>query len=241
MKALEGLCAKRNDWQPLVAAWESRAETQRDPARRGDALRAAAQVAAEHPGAGDPRLSLRLNRKLLALDPSDAAAQASLERLYQDNQDTSGLIDFLKMRLQNTPDPDENVELLKRIARTSEEGARDVVTATEHYQKVLELRDNDREALEALGRIYESTEQWAEFIDVTRKQIKVTADRNTKALLYFRCGSVMEAKFGREQDAIRYYDAAIKTSPSCLPAVHGLRDLYRRREEWPRVIETLEL
>ena len=51
----------------------------------------------------------------------------------------------------------------------------------------------------------------------------------------------MEAKFGREQDAIRYYDAAIKTSPTCLPAVHGLRDLYRRREEWPRVIETLEL
>ena len=40
---------------------------------------------------------------------------------------------------------------------------------------------------------------------------------------------------------IRYYDAAIKTSPSCLPAVHGLRDLYRRREDWPRVIETLEL
>ena len=51
----------------------------------------------------------------------------------------------------------------------------------------------------------------------------------------------MEAKFGREHDAIRYYDAAIKTSPNCMPAVHGLRDLYRRREEWPRVIETLEL
>ena len=99
----------------------------------------------------------------------------------------------------------------------------------------------NRDALDALGRIYESTEQWAEFIDVTRRQIKVTNDRNTKALLYFKCGSVMEAKFGREHDAIRYYDAAIKTSTACLPAVHGLRDLYRRREEWPRVIETLEL
>ncbi|HMG55041.1 MAG TPA: tetratricopeptide repeat protein, partial [Kofleriaceae bacterium] len=62
-----------------------------------------------------------------------------------------------------------------------------------------------------------------------------------KALLYFKCGSVMEAKFGKEDDAIRYYDAAIKTSPACLPAVHGLRDLYRRREDWPRVIQTLEL
>ena len=59
--------------------------------------------------------------------------------------------------------------------------------------------------------------------------------------MYFKCGSVMEAKFGKEEDAIRYYDAAIKTSPSCLPAVHGLRDLYRRRKDWPRVIQTLEL
>ena len=62
-----------------------------------------------------------------------------------------------------------------------------------------------------------------------------------KALLYFKCGSVMESKFGKEDDAIRYYDAAIKTSPSCLPAVHGLRDLYLRRKDWPRVIQTLEL
>ena len=51
----------------------------------------------------------------------------------------------------------------------------------------------------------------------------------------------MESKFGKEDDAIRYYDAAIKTSPSCLPAVHGLRDLYLRKEDWPRVIQTLEL
>src|SRR5678815_5427558 len=51
----------------------------------------------------------------------------------------------------------------------------------------------------------------------------------------------MEAKFGREEDAIRYYDAAIKTSAACMPAIHGLRDLYRRREDWPRVIQTLEL
>src|SRR5207248_1598427 len=153
----------------------------------------------------------------------------------------SGLVEVLKMRLAANTGGHDTVELLKKIARTSEEGARDVDTATEHYQKILELEPENRDALDALGRIYESTEQWAELIDITRRLIKVTTDRNTKALLYFKCGSVMEAKFGREQDAIRYYDAAIKTSPSCLPAVHGLRDLYRRREEWPRVIETLEL
>ena len=239
VKALEELCHTRNDWEPLIAAYERRAETQRDPQRRGDALRTAAQLAHQH--GRDRDHAVRLNRKLLELDPMDPGAQATLERHYEASQDMSGLVEVLKMRLAHARDDDESVQILKRIARTSEEGARDVETAIEYYQKILALHENDRDALEALGRIYESTEQWAEFIDVTRKQIKVTNDRNTRALLYFRCGSVLEAKFSREHDAIRYYHEAIKTSSACLPAVHGLRDLYRRREEWPRVIETLEL
>ncbi|HEY4176067.1 MAG TPA: tetratricopeptide repeat protein [Kofleriaceae bacterium] len=240
VKLLEDLCARRNDWQLLIAAYEKRAEYQKDPTRKADALRAASQLVADHM-AGDKRASLRIQRKLLTVDPVDAEAVANIEQLYEDEQDKTGLVDVLKMRLSAARDKQETVELLKRIARVSEEGARDVDTATEHYNKLLELQPDSREALDALSRIYETTEQWAEYIDVTRKLIKVTNDRNTKALLYFRCGSVMEAKFAREQDAIRYYDAAIKTSAACMPAVHGLRDLYRRREEWPRVIESLEL
>ncbi|HEX4417707.1 MAG TPA: tetratricopeptide repeat protein [Kofleriaceae bacterium] len=239
IKTLEELCRRRNDWQPLIIAYERRAETQRDAQRKIGALRKAAELAHDH--ATDARDSVRIRRKLLDADPGDLGAASQLERFYEDNQDPSGLIEVLKLRLQHAEGQDASVELHRRIAQVSEEGARDVDTATEHYHKILELEPENKDALEALGRIYESTERWAELIEITRKQIKVTTDRTTRGLLYFRCGSVMEAKFSREHDAIRYYDAAIKTSPACLPAVHGLRDLYRRREEWPRVIETLEL
>ncbi len=238
VKLLEEICERNKDWQPLIDAYERRAEYQKDTTRKTDALRTAAKLADSHQGG---RGSVQLIRKLLAIDPRDAAAQATLERYYNRSEDNTGLVEVLKLQLQQVRDHDDKVQLLKKIARASEKEARDVATATEYYQKVLELRDTDRDALEALGRIYESTEKWAEFIDITRKQIKVTSDRNTRALLYFRCGSVLEAKFGREHDAIRYYHEAIKTSAACLPAVHGLRDLYRKREEWPRVIETLEL
>ena len=199
VKVLDDLCRQRKDWAPLIAAWERRAEIQRDPARRADALRAAAALATER--AEDPRASVRLNRKLLAVDPGDLGAAATLERYYEENQDRSGLIDVLKVRLQHAP-ANETVELLKRIARASEEGARDVDTATEHYLKILELQPDNRDALEALGRIYESTEQWAEFIDVTRRQIKVTTDRNTKALLVLQVrlgdGGQVRPRAGRD-------------------------------------------
>jgi tetratricopeptide (TPR) repeat protein len=239
-QSLDEICAARADWMPLIVAWERRADHQKDPQRRTDALRAAAQLATDH-AVGDHKLGIRLQKKLLALDPLDSDAAAALERYYESHADPSGLVDVLKTRLAAAVTPDDTVALLRKIARTSEDGGRDVETATEHYRKILEIQKDNREALESLARIFESTEQWAEYVEVTRDLIKVTTDRPTKALLFFRCGSVMEAKFGRESDAIRYYHHAIKTSPHCMPAVHGLRDLYRRREEWGRVIETLEL
>ncbi len=239
-RSLDEICALRADWLPLIVAWERRADGQRDVQRRTDALRTALQVVGEH-ATGDVKLGVRLQRKLLALDPGDAELAVSLERYYETHADPSSLIDVLRARLATAITPDDTVALLKKIARTSEEGGRDVVTATEHYRKILDIQRDNRDALDALARIYESTEQWAEYVEITRDLIKVTTDRTTKALLFFRCGSVMEAKFSREHDAIRYYHHAIKTSTSCMPAVHGLRDLYRRREDWHRVIETLEL
>ncbi|HEY0253593.1 MAG TPA: hypothetical protein VGC41_18800, partial [Kofleriaceae bacterium] len=96
VKILEDICRTRGDWQPLMTAWEKRAEIQKEPTRRTSALRHAADLAKDR--ASDPRASVRLNRKLLQLDPSDAVASQTLERYYEDAQDRSGLIDVLKMR-----------------------------------------------------------------------------------------------------------------------------------------------
>lgn len=237
-KALESIAAKRRDFSLLVTAYERRAAGTTDPARQVEALKAAAHYAQL---VNDPAVLVRIQRQLLVHDPSDREAAHTLERYYEEHNDPTGLVEVLRSRLANAEDQAEVAELWRRIAHVSEEGARDVTAAIDAYQKLLELQPEHREALDALARIYESTEKWNEFIEVTRRQIKITTDRPAKALMFFRCGSVMEAKFSREDDAIRYYDQAIKASASCLPAVHGLRDIYLRRKDWPRVIESLEL
>lgn len=237
--ALEEICALRNDYLPLVAAFERRAQVTRDANRRVDAYRRAALIAETH--IGDPERVAELRKKVLSLDPNDTPSAAALEAYFRERKDIAGLIELLQMLLAGARERDTTIALLQRIAEVSEEEARDVEGAIAHYLKILDLDSGHIESLEALGRIYEATERWVELIDITRRQIRGMSDRNSKALLFFRCGSVMEAKFGREEDAIRYYEAAIKVSAACMPAIHGLRDLYRRRQDWPRVIETLEL
>lgn len=239
IKFLESIFSQQSDWKGLIGAYEKRAGGARDDEKKLETLRRAARVAAAK--LKDNEEAARIYEQILRIQPADTEASDALERFYEGNENWAKLVDVLRIRLAGAPAGDAATALLRRIAQISEEGLRDEDKAVEHYVRILEIAPGNKEALDALGRIYESTEQWAEFIDVTRRQIRVTTDRNVKALLYFKCGSVMEAKFGKEEDAIRYYDAAIKTSPSCLPAVHGLRDLYRRREDWPRVIQTLEL
>jgi tetratricopeptide (TPR) repeat protein len=239
LKVLEGILSRQGDWKGLIAAYELRAEHTQDATRRLETLRRAARVAAAK--LKDLAEAARLYGRIHDVNPADREAQEALERYYERTRDWDHLIAVLSDRLSRTPPGDDRIAVLLRLGRLCEEGLRDVDQAVQNYRLILETTPNHREALEALARIYEATERWTDFVDITRRQIRITTDRQAKALLYFKCGSVMEARFQKDDDAIRYYDAAIKTSPSCLPAVHGLRDLHLRRKDWARVIESLEL
>jgi tetratricopeptide (TPR) repeat protein len=241
LKYLETIFSQQGDWRGLIAAYEQRAEILGVGAeeKRVETLRRAARVAAAK--LKDNQEAARLYARIHQIDPADGEALDALERYYERAREFDKLVEVLRTRLQLAADSQEATGLHLRIAGICEEGLRDIDSAIASLQSVLEIDAQHKDALDALARIYEGTERWTEFVEVTRRQIKVVQDRQQKALLYFKCGSVMEAKFDKDDDAIRYYDAAIKTSPSCLPAVHGLRDLYLRRHDWQRVIQTLEL
>jgi tetratricopeptide (TPR) repeat protein len=236
---IESMLAKKNDWHRLLKVYEGVAA--QDTEKKEFALRAAAKVAREQ--LDDLELTAGFFLKIIEVAPADAKAIDFLESHYGKTQQWNELVLVLEKQLEGLKGTDERelAPLLQRLAKVSEEGLRDEERAIRYYQRLVDVAPQNRRALDALSRIYESTERWSEFVEVTRRQTKVTKDRNVKALLYFKCGSVMEAKFNKEDEAIRYYDAAIKTSPACLPAVHGMRDLYLRRKDWPRVIQTLEL
>ncbi len=239
VRFLESIFSKEGDWDGLLGAYERRLELLEENDAKVETLRRAARVAGAK--LEDMERASSYYSRLLDLRPDDDEALDALERTYQRARDWNNLANILTLRLDKAKETAVRVELLLRLGQIYEEGMADAERAVDAYRQAAALDQSKVAALEALARIYEATENWAEFVDIARKQIRYTQDINNKSLLYFKCGSVMEAKFGREDDAIRYYKAAIKTSPACLPAVHGLRDLYLRREEWSRVLETLQL
>lgn len=236
---LERIYASRNQWQELLAVYERRAQLVRDDGKRVEILRRGARVATAK--LRDINEAVRFYEKLHAVDPTDTEALDALEAHYDRTRDFEKLITLLSTRVAIATDPQLLVTLNMRIALLCEEGLRDFERAITAYRQVIEHQPNHREALDAMARLFEASERWAELIEVTKRQIRLVSDRSQKALLYFKAGSVTEAKFGRDDDAIRFYEAAVRTSPACLPALHSLRDIYIRREDWDRVTQTLEL
>lgn len=237
---LERIYAGRNEWHELLAAYERRAQLVRDDGKRVDILRRAARVATAK--LRDVGEAVRFREKLLAADPTDVETLDELERHYESVRDFEKLVALLANRV-TLAGADEQllIALHMRIGLLCEEGLRDHDRAISAYRHVVEAQATHREALDAMARLLEANERWTELVEVTRRQIRLVTDRQHKALLYFKCGSVTEAKFGKEDEAIRYYEAAVRTSAACLPALHSLRDIYVRREDYVHVTQTLEL
>src|SRR5205814_673463 len=228
--AYERVCYRREKWRQALELYET--AIQLVEGQRSRAYRLADLYARRG----------QLQLQYLAQTGEAAASYLRvLELDHERTRDWDKMVGVLTTRLSLTSGGDEAIGLYLRIAHMCEEGLHDADRAIDAYRKILDIAPSHKEAIESLGRLYEGTEKWADLVEITRRQIRIVNDRAQKALLYFKCGSVMESKFAKEDDAIRYYDAAIKTSPSCLPAVHGLRDLYLRRQDWPRVTQTLEL
>ena len=236
---LERIYASRNQWKELLTAYERRAQLVRDDSKRVEILRRAARVATAK--LRDVIEAVRFYEKLHAVDPTDAESLDALEHHYESTRDFEKLVALLSTRVTLANEEQQIIALHMRIGLLCEEGLRDHDRAITAYRHVVEQQPTHREALDAMARLFEANERWAELLDVTKRQIRLVTDRAQKSLLYFKCGSVTEAKFGKEDDAIRYYEAAVRTSATCLPALHSLRDIYIRREDWVRVTQTLEL
>jgi tetratricopeptide (TPR) repeat protein len=235
--ALERLFSTQGDWEALVRIYRRRAELVREDSKRVEILRRAARVA--NIKMRDAQQAADLYGRIHAVDPADTEALDALERYHERTRDWAKLVEVLRTRIVLTTSGDETIKLYLRIGQLYEEGLREPELAIEAYRKILDIAASERNALDALARLYEATERWPELVEVTRRQIRIVTDGPQKGLLLFKCGSVTESKFGKDDEAIRYYSEALRASPACLPAVHGLRDLYMRREDWPRVIETL--
>ncbi|MBU1412168.1 hypothetical protein KKC22_11690 [Myxococcota bacterium] len=168
----------------------------------------------------------------------------TLDSLIQES-DTSRnwthLARLLNIKLLMSRAGPEKIEPLLQLAKICEEQLQDIPRSISCYTEVLGIDSHQKIALEALSRIYETTESWDEYLRVIRLSMEANEDPTVKSSLYFKYGSILETQFNKVDEALKYYKLSCETASASLPALHGIRDIYVRKENWNGVLNTLKM
>lgn len=199
----------------------------------------------------------------------DASAFASLRQAFEEAPEASDpeRLEQLAERLSNweelaevydharddAPEATMRRDVGVRLARVREERLDDVDGAIEAYVRVQEEQPEDKEALQALDRLYQQTGQWETLVEVLRQRIDAAGDESARNGLRLRQANVLQEFIDDGPEAIRVYQEVLHTdeqNDDAIAALEGmastgteveeiaaiLEPIYRSREGWSELV-----
>ena len=253
LDALEEIYAQTEDWEPLLAIYQSRADILADSVDlRRSYLARAASLCEEFLDKIEDAIACW--RQVTDLDPGDREASAALERLYAKGGQHADLADLFELRLQHVEDLEEAVSLRFRLGALLEKELDEPDRALENYRATLGgdpthaeateaieryMEDEDRrgEAAEVLEPIFASRHDWASLIETYKIRRDASGDIEQKSELTRKIARLYEEQLEDLDQAFEWYGKLFVEQP----AEKKVRDILTRLagilEKWERLAE----
>ena len=204
----------------------------------------------------DRALAVEWYKKALEARSDDRRALVALEELYAEPDDSSRLLEILKLRVENAEGDAEKKALLFRIAELQRGPLADREAAVATFEEILDL-SLEQAAIDALEELYRATERWQDLIAMYERQLDgkvgVPADLRVKIAIvaHESTGDVSRAfdelaealtAESAHAGAVAQLEALLKSEDLEHRARAGemLEPVYLRRADWARVKDALD-
>lgn len=230
MGALVSLFTQTHAWEDLVQLHLDRAAASMDPDEQKELYFKVCQLLVDV--VDDPDRAIETYRKVLEIEPDNADASRALERFYTQGERWNDLADLLRDEIQQTVEEAPRADLRNRLADVLETHLDDLAGAIEAWRSALQgdveghgpsvdalerlliELDGDppdplrRRAAEILEPLYESREQWADWVMAVEVQLAFQTDRWQRMETLVRVAGVHEAQLRSPTNAFEAYGRA---------------------------------
>lgn len=235
LKALEQCHLETRSWEELDRTLERSANAvSTDPRHRAALVVQRAQLVEQRPD--EVERAIELYETALRLDPGAPGALEALKRLHHGRKRWRDLIRVLTIEAEQTNDARVATMALYRIGRLHAERLGNQDEALGALERAARASPDDPMILDELARLYEDSERYAALAEVLTRLVRVTRDADTRLGLLHRIGQLFEERLDREDDAIHFYESALKVSATYVPALQALGRLYKARQAWEPLI-----
>ncbi|MCB9662249.1 MAG: tetratricopeptide repeat protein [Sandaracinaceae bacterium] len=224
--------------EQLAAVYEERVATVEDPVLAASLYVKAAEIREEQ--LADTERAIQHYRKVLELDEQHLEAASALERLFHLSERYEDLAAIYMTKAGMLADPDEQKAHLFRGAQIYEELLERPEAAIGVYGKVLEIDQEDQQALDKLIELHLRLEQWPQLLSVYERKADIVYDPDEKKRIYVEMGAVYERELQDVAKAIDTYQRILEIDPEDLTAIQRLDQLYQTTENWSELMSVLE-
>ena len=233
---LEPLYRSSGDFEKLIGVHEVQVRRSSDAARKVELLAAIAEL--QEDSAGDVHAAFDTTARALAVDPANDATLENLKRLAAATDQFEQLAQILAERAGAiTAEPELVCSLLMSAARVYEDNVGNTKKAIEFYRKVLDADATQLEAAEALQRLYQATEQFAEMAAILLRKAEILEDVDAKKRALFQAAQIEEEVLERADNAIAAYEKVLEIDEEDARSVDALVNLLLGLSRWEELLK----
>ena len=179
-------------------------------------------------------------REVLAIDPMHIEAATSLEGAYQIAENYSELANIYLKKVEMVTDLEEQKGLLFKASQIYEEIIENTDQAISVYMRILDIDEDDLQAIAQLEGLYLRLERWDDLQGIYNRKVDLVSTPEEKKEVLYILGSMYEGEMSDIRKAIETYQRIIEFDPDDFRAIQRLDVLFTETKEWHDLLSILE-
>ena len=235
---LDGLAAAADGWQRLAKIMDQGIEATLVPDLRADLYARKAKILEERLAA--PDLAVEAWREAISSRPDHQQAFAAIERLLDAAGRSAELAEILERHTEVVVDAREREQLAKRVAVLHEKVLKQPEKAIAAWRSVLDMDQEDAEALDALERLYGELGDWSSLAEVLQRKAEACHDVRALRSLWFQAACLHDEKLNDPSEAASQLRSILDIDPDDAEALAFIGQIYGREGKHAELVEVLD-
>jgi tetratricopeptide (TPR) repeat protein len=186
--------------------------------------------------------ALRCYEAVLEQESRNRTALAACERIFFRREDWLRLYEVYEKLVDVAENDTEMADIYAHMARLSSEAldrADEKNDAIELWERVLDIRGDEPQALGALAELYARRRMWQELVEIIERQVQVAVSDRERIVFFKRLGRIWAERLGSDNNALDAWLRADELDRNDLETLRALAHLYETLQSWDELSTVL--
>lgn len=238
LNELVRLMHKHGRWEDLATLYDQKLAQATSSSDKAALLLRSAEIYDKY--LDNPTKALECLRAVLKNDPQNRLAMQHIAMLRERHGDWQEAVRLLEQLLESVSEPKIRAGILVKLGVILLDRANDTRQSQQYLLQAVRLDPDDRDANEALRRLYNVRESWEALLEILQRQLRWAGDPSEKAAKCREIALVYRDKLRNDGRFVQWIEEAHEIDPNDAATVEELVKIAEEDADQERLVPLLQ-